>query len=617
MQSWSIQRIPNRVRLLAVAVAIGLLSFWLASGLLAPQLELPASDLLFRLRGPVEQESAAVIVAIDDASFSQTGLQWPWPREYLAEIVEAIDAGDPRVIIIDIGFYEASNPEGDRLLADAIGQAGNVILANDIATQNVGGSEVRQLRKPIPELEQVAASLGLSNFPRDEDVTVRRILAFQEHNNALYFSWAMQAARIYSGAEEFAVESRSRVWIGEQAVELERQYLTINYTGPAGHIPTYSAYQVADGTLDPGVFSGKIVIVGATGEILHDTYPTPFGSEPPMPGVEVGANAVNTILGGRYVRTPGLAVKVLLPLLAAVLGMQIMQLKPATALAAIAATLVLYGALLVGLFIQARIILPITAPMLALLLSYLTGTSEQLYDERRRRAYVRSLFERYVAPAAIDQMLAQPESYALSGQRRDLTILFSDIRGFTAMSELLSPNEVVDILNEYLSAMTEILFKHEGTIDKFEGDAILAFFNAPLEVGDHASKAVLCAQEMIERVNELQDYWQSHGRGGLKIGIGIHTGQAFVGNIGSTRRMDYTVIGDTVNLASRLQDLTKEHGVPILFSEATRHQLDPNIETQFVANAQVKGRVQPVNVYTLGQFTPVPVQEGMEHVEME
>jgi adenylate cyclase len=591
------KRLPSLLRATALAVLIGSVAFWLVGGPLS-RLELAASDFLFLIRGPLEEESQVVLVAIDDASFSYTGLQWPWPRDYLAQIVNAVAAGNPRAVALDIFFYEASTPPADTALALAIHDAGNVVLVNNITFQSQEAFALQQLNRPIPELEAASASLGLTNFPHDADGTVRRLLAYQSHQDEILYSWAMQLVRLYDGAAGFELHD-NQVVIGDRLVELDGPYLLVNYRGPANSVPTYPAYQVAERKVSPRTFADKVVIIGVTSESLHDSYATPFGSSPPMPGAEINAHAVDMILKGDYLHPVGGVRGLVLTVFAALLSIALtLRLRPLGGLIAVLLLGVLQLVLDAFLFTRANVLLPIVGPLMAIGATYVVGTSIQLYEERRTRMYVRSLFERYVAPAIIDQMLAQPDSY-LSGQRRELTILFSDIRGFTSLSETLSPNEVVLILNEYLSAMTQIIFRHEGTVDKFEGDAILAFFNAPLPVEDHATKAIRCASEMIAHLEEIQARWAAAGQFTLEIGIGINTGEVFVGNIGSAQRMDYTVIGDAVNLASRLQDLTKQQGVSILFSRATHEKLDPAIKTRFVATTQVKGRVQAVDVYTV------------------
>lgn len=606
------RRFTPALRSLGLAFAVGLLAAMMSGGVLH-RLELFAGDVLFRLRGPLHDESRLALVAIDDASFAQNHLQWPWPRGYLARIVETIAAGDPSVIVIDVQFYEPSTPDEDARLAGAIREAGNVVLVSNIAAERRQGLALRQLNQPIPELREAAAAIGLAQFQRDDDGTLRRMLAFGSHNGELYPSLAMEAARLHLGAESFFVASPDDVWIGSHHVRLDDQYLPVNFRGPAElTIPVYSAYQVADGLVDPGMFAGKIVVVGATAETipLYDSYPTPFGSTPPMPGAEVNAHAVDTILQARTLRPASWLANLVVSLAAALTaGMLVWKLKPLTGLAAV--ILLALSTFVAGwaLFAYARVIPPLVGPSLALALVYVAGTTMQVYEERRQRARVRMLFERYVSPAAIDEMLGQPGSVTVSGQRRDVTVMFSDIRGFTALSEKLRPEEVVEILNDYLGAMTEIIFKHGGTVDKFEGDGILAIWNAPLAVEDHPTRAVECALEMTRRLAEMQHAWAATGQQVLKNGIGINTGACFVGNIGSAQRMDYTVIGDTVNLASRLEALTKELGLQIIYSEATHDQLGDHIRSRFVTSAKVAGREQPVNVYTVAAPGEMPAPQ--------
>ncbi|MBN1148857.1 MAG: adenylate/guanylate cyclase domain-containing protein [Anaerolineales bacterium] len=597
---------PNRRwvvagRWAALALFIGSLAFWLLSGPFAG-LELAAADLLFRLRGPLGDESAVVIVAIDDVSFAESGLQWPWPRDYLAGIVEAIAAGNPDVIALDIMFYERSGQEADSALARALAEAGNVALIRSITTEvdSHAGYLRSQLNVLVPEIEAAAAAVGLVNVPRDQDGKVRRILAFQEFQGQLFFSWVMQVARLYLGEESFRVVSPQQAYIGATPVELQAQHLLVNFRGLPRSVPYYSAHAVAAGLVPAGQFTGKIVLVGATSESLHDSYPTPFGAEPPMPGVEINAHAIDTILEGRFIHPAGSWLRLLLAVLGSFLALwPSLRLRPLAALAAVAAGISIYLVAAALLFSFFGSILPMLAPLLAAALAFIVATSLQLYAEQRARARIRSLFDRYVSPASIDRMLADPQGYLIAEDRRHVTILFSDIRGFTSLSENLAPAEVVAVLNPYLAAMTEVIFKYEGTVDKFEGDAILAVFNAPLDVSDHPTKAVRCALEMLARLAEMQAEWTARIGRPLQIGIGVNTGYAFVGNIGSHRRLDYTVIGDAVNLASRLQDLTKQFGIPILFSKTTCEMLDAAIKTRFVAAEVVKGRIQPVEIYTV------------------
>lgn len=589
-------------RWLLVSLVTGLLSTVLAANILSP-LELFAQDLLFIRRGPLDMSSQVVLVAIDDASFAQNDLQWPWPRSYMAQLVNNLAIGDPSVIAIDVQFYEPSSPSEDAKLARAIHEAGNVVLVEDISTSIRQGISLRQLNQPLPELREAAAAVGLAQFQRDDDGTLRQLLAFGSHNGEIHPSFAIQTVRLHLDAPSFDVASADVVEIDGDEVRLNDQYLRVNFLGPVGEsIPTYSAYQVAEQLVDPSVFTDKIVIIGATAETipLYDSYPTPYGNIPPMPGAEVNAHAVDTILNNREltVVTPLAAVAVSsgAALLAAILVMRFRLLHSGIAFFGVG---MIYGAVGYWAFVQFHTILSMFAPAFSFSLMFVSITTARLYTEQRARARVRALFERYVSPAAIDEMLARPDEVTVGGDRREVTVMFSDIRGFTALSEKLSPEEVVELLNDYLGAMTSIIFKHQGTVDKFEGDGILAIWNAPLDVDEHPRRAVECAIEMTQQLAAMQQRWEATGQQVLRNGIGIHTGVCFVGNIGSEQRMDYTVIGDGVNLAARVEALTKQLGVQILYTEATHAQLGETIRSRFVTSAHVVGREQPVKVYTV------------------
>lgn len=601
------------LRSFALAAAIGLLSAVLAHGVLQP-LELFAGDVLFRLRGAISTPSDVVMVAIDDASFAQNNLQWPWPRSYLARIVDNIAAGEPTAIAIDVQFYEPATPEEDGELVRAIREAGNVVLVKDISMEQRQGLALRQLNQPIPMLQEAAAAVGLAQFQRDEDGTLRRNLALGTHNGEMHYSMSMQLARLHLSVDEFHTASPDEVWIGGHRVELSELYLLVDFRGPAETtIPYYSAYQVADRFVDPQVFEGKIVIVGPTAETipLYDSYTTPFGSSPLMPGAEVNAHAVDTILNSRYVHAASPLARIFVPILAALITMVIVvRLRPIHGLLVLllVEVAVALGAYL--LFTELRMIVPLLGPALATGLTFVVGASVQLYEEQRQRVRIRTLFERYVSPAAIDEMLTRPERVTVGGQRREVTVLFSDIRGFTALSEKLRPEEVVAILNDYLGVMTEVIFKHRGTVDKFEGDGILAIWNAPLPVEDHATRAVECAIEMTQKLAEMQKSWAATGQRVLQNGTGINTGECFVGNIGSEMRMEYTVIGDVVNLAARLEGLSKDLGLQIAYTQSTHDRLGEAITSRYVTSARVVGREQPVQIYTVD-----PAAHGVETVE--
>jgi adenylate cyclase len=241
--------------------------------------------------------------------------------------------------------------------------------------------------------------------------------------------------------------------------------------------------------------------------------------------------------------------------------------------------------------------LPIAAPLAAVLSGYAFALTDRVSVEQLEKQQARSMLSRYLPPDIVKEMLKNPIDAQLGGRRADLTVLFSDIRGFTSLSEKLAPEEVVDLLNEYLSLMTEIIFRHGSTVDKFEGDAILVFFGAPQRHDDDPARAVRTALEMRDRLSELEERWMEQTQDPLRIGIAINSGEVMVGNIGSQRRMDYTIIGDTVNLASRLQDLTKEFGASILISGNTHLRVQHMCRVRPLGAVEVRGRQQSVDIY--------------------
>ncbi len=560
-------------------------------------LELKANDAAFNLRGIVAPTPSIVIVAIDDESFTQTGLQWPWPRAYLAQIVDRLATGKPKVIVMDIALYEKA--QGDEILAAAIKGAGNVILVNSITIVSDPLYRLEQLNQPVPPLAESAASLGLANTPRDADGFVRATLAYQVHSGQVYYHWAVHAAALYFNQALSARPSQNNVALGSRNVPLYGQLFLINYRGPARTFKNVPAYQVVNGNVSPEFFKDKIVLIGATSESLHDTYPTPFkGDDLPMPGVEVVANAIETVLTGDFLSRWEPAPAFATTLLAGLLGLALNFTRRAgPALIILLGAMLAYALAWQAEFALNRIEMPLIAPETALLLAFVAPSVERAVAEEAEKRRVRGIFERFVAPQMVEQIIERGIA-ASRGKRTELTILFSDIRGFTTLSEKLTPDQVVRILNEYLEVMTDVIFRHRGTIDKFEGDAIVAFWGAPTPDRHHAQNATRAALEMRVALDRLRKKWADNADSKtFEIGIGINTGEVFVGLVGSSKRVNYTIIGDNANLAARLQDLTKEFLWPILISESTWEKIRGEFDTEFIEERLVKGKTVPVKIF--------------------
>jgi adenylate cyclase len=341
---------------------------------------------------------------------------------------------------------------------------------------------------------------------------------------------------------------------------------------------------------------GKIVLIAYTASGLYDLRPTPLS--PIAPGVEIHANALDNLINGDFNRSANRLL--LFPLLIAV-SSGFGALIGRTRRQSIAGSMAVVAVALVALagygLLRSGITAPTVAAIAAIVMTYVVITVVKFTAEQKQTAVLRATFGRYVSPQILEHILAHPEKVKLGGERRDLTVLFSDIRGFTSISEASEPEEVVEMLNEYLTRMVEILLDHGGTLDKFIGDAVMGFWNAPAADGEHPRHAVLCAVTMIEETARLRQRWESEGRPGLRIGIGINTGEAVVGNIGAEKVFGYTVIGDAVNLASRLEGKNKDYGTEIIISEFTKARIEDEFETVYLDEVKVKGKERAVRIY--------------------
>jgi adenylate cyclase len=593
---------------ISLATLLGLFEF----------LELRAIDAAFNWRGPVSalpgpdndprdtSETLIVIVAIDDESFRESGQgAWPWTRAYMAQIIDNIAAGSPKTITADIFWYEAGrDPGGDQALARSLESAGNVILANDINRVEQLDYVLEEFRRPLPELEKAALHLGLANLQRDPDSFVRRMPVFlvSPADQKAYFSWSALTALTYYQAPVPGSISNRQVQIGPMNTPLnEGRHLIVNYRGPTHKVfSQVPAYQVVNGDVDPAYFEDKIVLIGVTSEVEHDTYPTPYaGGTNPMPGVEINANVIDTLLSGDFLyRWPvllGALVALALGVFAYLLsGIQ----QPILSISLAVLTTAVYVAIWLASFTRLNTEIYLVAPLASFVLGYAVPSVERAIAEQLEKRRVRAIFEQFVSPQMVEQIIDDGLS-AARGKRTQLTILFSDIRGFTTLSEQMMPDQVVDLLNEYLGVMTDVIHQHGGTIDKYEGDLIMAFFNAPLPQPDHARRAVEAAIDMRLTLNQLKTRWAKDGGRptGFDMGIGLNTGDAFVGLIGSEKRINYTCIGDSVNVASRVQDLTKDLRWPLLITEFTYEQVKDYFDCEFTDSHVVKGRTRPVGMY--------------------
>jgi adenylate cyclase len=593
---------PSLRRLLLAGTALLLLLLELVA--LLPKLttpleraELAARDTLMRVRGVRPTGGQIVIVAIDDFTFNWTGYQYPLPRSYYAQIVQILNASGARVIGLDVMLFEAGYDEGgDDALAAALAQTPKSVAVMQIYENTTDGTVT--LKLPLPAYRAALDGMGITEVLLDEDAIARSLRASHSFGGEPFYNWAFQVAALSMDVEPPALQGSVLVFNGK-TVPLVSERLLINYAGPAGTYPTYSAAKVVLGDIPAEAFRDKIVLIGFTTPTVPDLYPTPFSASNRTPGVEIIANTISTIMSGNYLRiVPPWVNLVLIIVMALLAGVINRSPRPGITVAVMGGAMALYAVIVYLVFAQARWYLPLTGPELMLFLGVVLPTLEQAVSQELEKRRVRGLFNRFISPEMVDQLLATQDINSLN-KRTNLTILFSDIRGFTTLSEKLTPDEVVALLNPYLEVMTNVVHQHGGTVDKYEGDAIVAFFGEPVPYADHAVRAARAAVGMRTALTGLKERWQAEGilPERFEIGIGLNTGDVFVGLLGSAQRINYTVIGDTANLAARLQDLTKVYAWPIIISESTANAIKDEFDVEFIEAAMVKGKSEPVKIY--------------------
>jgi len=611
----------------AISLFSILLAFVLSFTTAFENLELKSYDLRFALRGPQRVDSlGVVIVDIDDQSFFDLPSRWPFPRTYYARLIDNLTRAGARLILFDIIFSEptASNPAEDLALAAAAARSRRVVFAGkkafDLAS---GGTLNTYLIKPIKPLLQSGSAWGIVNIDEDLDGFVRRYLLFEEWEGSRHLPLAMMAYRWLKRGPQEQAEAAAGV------PQYDDNSFLINFRGPARTFPTYSFasvlddrnFQLVEAELDTNyfetvylpnrVFANKVVFVGASAEELQDVKFTPFysagKSRHKLPGVEVHANALATLLLGDAVQRTPFWIEWLV-LLASGFGTMALVLTSRTFTGMLGTGLALLLVLIAALvcFIKFLVWLPVVAPGLAILLSYVGNNAQLIITERRERWRTKRVFQQYVSESIVNSILASGAMPKFGGEKRELTVLFSDIRGFTTYCEKHAPETVVQHLNEYLTEMTEIIKKQQGTLDKYVGDEIMAVYGAPYAYPNHAEKACETAVEMIDRLRELQKRWSANAQDYFQIGIGINTGHMIVGNLGSQQLFDYTVIGDEVNLGARLEGANKEYWTSIIISESTYAQAKARARVRELDLVRVKGKKRPVKIYELRSMEPLP-----------
>jgi adenylate cyclase len=573
-------------RRIASGIGAALVTGALASGGVLDGLEHWSLARLFELRGARAPASPVVIVTVDESSFAELNTQWPFPRAMHAELLDRLGAGRPLAIGLDLIFDTPSSrgSKDDEALGAAVARAGNVILAA-APSEDVQAFYTRvDLNPPLPVIRAGAAGIAPVNLVRDPDGHVRRApMSLRAGDETLL---AFDAALHRLAAKR-----------GLPAQPLpDAPTVLINFRGGPRTFPWVPYYQVLRGEIPPEAFAGKIVLIGPTSEILHDLFPTAFARSGEMPGVEIHANVIETLVRGNPVREVPEWVSLALAGAAALAGsVLVVRLRALRALGTAAG---LWAALALGAFAAfalGDVWLRGMAPTLALVLGYGATVVENFVREQREKRRL----SRFFSPDELRALVRGQEEASLGSSRRTVTVLFSDLRGFTSISERLEPEQIAEMLREYLTEMTEIVFKHGGTVDKYIGDCVMALYNVPFEDPEHVVKAVRTGLEFQERTLAAAARWEAKYGVTIRNGVGINTGEAVVGTLGSEQRLEYTAIGDTVNLAARLESLTKDYGASIIISESTYEHVKGLFPTRELGEVTVKGKTVPVKIYAV------------------
>ena len=569
-----------------LALGLGLTRFW-------GDVESKLFDQLTVATMPGKSSLPITIVGIDEASFAQVGKRWPWPRDLHAQLVDRLAAGGAAVIAFDMIFSEPSEPREDGALAEAVARAGGVVMASDHAYQET--ALLRQWIRvdPLAEFRAAGAVAGLTTVTLDPDAVIRQVPMGED----IFWRVVIQTL----------MKARPGAIPAEPVVP---QGGFIRHLGPAHTFPYVSYYQVIQGdqSIPADFFRDQVVLIGRdvraspeAGAAQADMFATPFLGRSKLltPGVEIHATIIENVLTGQVLtRTPSLEAAFTLFVLVLLGMLALLRWHPVWSGAWIAALIAATGGYAYWLFEARHQWLPAGGIVAALATMYLAMGLASYLTERRRAQSIKGAFSKYVSAHVVEQMIAHPEKLRLGGERREVTLLFSDLSGFTSFSEQLPPDVVAHVINTYLSAMTKVIMDEEGTVDKFIGDAVMAFWGAPLEEPRHARRAVRAAIGMQKAMEALQPEYRAMGVTSAGLRIGLNSGTAVIGNIGSEDRLEYTALGDTVNLASRLEGVNKLYGTKILLSEATAEALHGEIPLRPVDRVRVMGKALPVHIFT-------------------
>jgi len=614
------------------------------------RLKLSFIDKSFAKRGPLpfsEDSLDVIIVTVSDKSDATVPEHFPFPRSYYARAIRNLNKAGVRAIGIDFSFEDPDNHglQHDNELREAIKQYRNVVVAGKTEIRNENVSIKRKNENYHSIFYSADSSVGVVYVPNDEDGLYRRYKALaKDPGEETYLpTFAFALMNKYLGLASTAVcrDDGKFFVLGDRRIpKYDDASILINYHGLAEK--TFKHYDIADilddkafttneearlhteintfddpdyGLLQSGIFKNKIVLIGPTFPESKDIFPVSIApADNPdnnlMYGVEIHANALQTLIHQNFIVRPALWIELLYTLTLSLLSFLVVsalkQIKSKIEFIFEVIALLFIGGEVYAIIVLADyafaghdLLIPVVPPIAAVFANYVGSAVYQYLTERKQKVMIKGMFSQYLNPHVVNELIAHPEKLKLGGERKELSVLFSDIAGFTTFSEKLPPEELVLVLNEYLSAMTEIVFKNDGTLDKYEGDAVMAFWGAPVELDNNALHACNAALEMQEKLVEIRAKWRAEGKPNVHVRIGLNTGEMVVGNMGGFGKFDYTVIGDSVNLGSRLEGANKEYGTYIMASERTQELVKDYFAFRELDLLVVKGKTLPIKVFEL------------------
>ncbi|MGE5396711.1 MAG: CHASE2 domain-containing protein [Chitinophagales bacterium] len=610
----------NKAKPFLPAIIMGLLVLVSSFFGIWERAELGLYDGWFRLNGRHDPGQDIVIIGMDENSISKLG-RMPWSRDVHAELLQHLSQA--KVVAFDVVFDLESEASADAKLAEAIKQNGHVILGSMFAyDQDKSGQWLINFKSPIELFSQYLSGIGFCNMSADEGNTVREVSVVDInffHRPFPSFNLAVWMAAEGLNPDDLSL-TNNRLQVGNHGIQLDSDNQTlINFWGPGSTFKTYSYIDVLEGRIPDSTWANKIVMVGITSPAEKDYYENPFTKGQmmiegalPAPGVEIHASAVKTYLTSTFFsRAPGwlnliiLICTLILTLLAA------RRSSPWAGFATVISLAVILSVSVYLFWLWGHYWINLAAPLAMIAFVYIGSTADTIIRSELEKARIRNMFSRYVSSSIVEELIKHGEKLELGGITRDVTVLFSDIRGFTSYSEGKPAEDIVARLNEYFSAMVEIIFANDGTLDKYMGDGLMAIFGAPVPHEDHAMRALTTARQMLEKIEELNWRWDDRGEATMNIGIAINSGPVVVGNIGSPKRMEYTAIGAEVNLASRLESLNKEYHTTIIISghSIPREDLLPESWSfKDLGVVHVRGLREAVNIFTV-DFNSRPNQD--------